>query len=88
MLELKPTKQFKKDSKKYKQNNIVINKLRIVVEKLQCCQKLPELNRDHNLLGSNKGKRECHVMPDVLLIYRVYQQQLILERIGSHSELF
>ncbi len=43
---------------------------------------------DHPLLGKWKGHRECHVKPDVLLIYKTSNTYLFLERIGSHSELF
>jgi mRNA interferase YafQ len=50
---------------------------------------LPESNRDHALSGDWAGYRECHVKPDLLLIYRkVDQATLRLARLGSHSELF
>ena len=50
--------------------------------------KLPEKYKDHDLLGSYIDYRECHVKPDVLLIYKADEQLLYLYRIGSHSELF
>ncbi|MGZ3732385.1 MAG: type II toxin-antitoxin system YafQ family toxin, partial [Parachlamydiaceae bacterium] len=51
---------------------------------------LPEKNRDHDLVGNYKGHRECHITPDILLIYKkdFTTNFLSLERIGSHSELF
>ncbi len=49
---------------------------------------LPPKNRDHLLGGSWSGYRECHVKPDVLLIYRKSHEALQLARLGSHSELF
>jgi mRNA interferase YafQ len=50
---------------------------------------LPESCRDHALIGDWKGHRECHVKPDLLLIYRAEEsEKLCLVRLGSHSELF
>ena len=53
-------------------------------------QKLPERYRDHNLSGNYQSCRECHITPDWLLIYKIYDKELILllNRIGSHSSLF
>lgn len=52
-------------------------------------QALPESNRDHALGGDWSGYRECHIKPDLLLIYRKPDaDSLRLARIGSHSELF
>jgi mRNA interferase YafQ len=45
--------------------------------------------RDHELSGDWAGYRECHVKPDLLLIYRKTENDLLrLARLGSHSELF
>ena len=50
---------------------------------------LPERNRDHALAGEWHDFRECHLKPDLLLIYRkVNSDVLQLVRMGSHSELF
>jgi len=50
---------------------------------------LPENYRDHALSGNWKGYRECHLKPDLLLIYRKEGQDLLrIARLGSHSELF
>jgi len=43
---------------------------------------------DHALTGDYFGFRECHVKPDVLLVYDVDAEYLYLVRLGSHSELF
>jgi mRNA interferase YafQ len=46
-------------------------------------------HRDHDLSGDWSGYRECHVKPDLLLIYRKTDGGLLrLARVGSHSELF
>lgn len=50
---------------------------------------LPESNRDHALSGDWTGYRECHIKPDLLLIYRKPDAiTLRLARLGSHGELF
>jgi mRNA interferase YafQ len=51
---------------------------------------LPESRRDHALVGNWKGRRECHIKPDLLLLYKQPEESGVLEltRLGSHSELF
>ena len=50
---------------------------------------LPLKLRDHDLIGEWRGHRECHIKPDVLLIYKKPDPQLLLlARLGSHSDLF
>lgn len=50
---------------------------------------LPTKNRDHALNGNWVDHRECHVKPDLLLIYRKHEEDLLqLVRLGSHSDLF
>jgi mRNA interferase YafQ len=50
---------------------------------------LPERYGDHPLTGNWVGFRECHIKPDLLLIYeKTTANKLILARLGSHSELF
>jgi len=50
---------------------------------------LPMRNRDHDLSGNWSDCRECHVRPDLLLIYmKVAADELRLVRLGSHSDLF
>lgn len=52
-------------------------------------QGLPESNRDHALGGDWAGYRECHIKPDLLLIYRKPDADTLrLARLGSHSEMF
>lgn len=52
-------------------------------------QSLEDRHRDHDLSGNWAGYRECHVKPDLLLIYRKSGgDTLRLARLGSHSELF
>lgn len=59
-----------------------------IISKLQAGETLDEKNVDHPLTGNWLGFRDCHIKPDLVLIYRVFEGQLQLARIGSHSELF
>ena len=88
MLEKKFSTRFKKDLKKYAHNKEVIRELGEILKILLSKTKLPEKYRDHDLSGEYVRHRECHVKPDVLLIYRTNDQLIYLYRIGSHSELF
>ena len=50
---------------------------------------LPIKNRDHALIGPYKGFRDCHIKPDLILIYsKPDKKTLWLARIGMHSERF
>jgi len=53
-------------------------------------ESLPDKNKDHALSGGWAGFQECHIQPDWLLVYRVYEEVLILTltRTGTHSDLF
>ena len=82
------TTQFKRDYKKIKKQNREINKLKVLIEKLVSEDKLESKYKDHQLAGEFKGYRDCHIEPDWLLIYKKTADNLILERTGSHSELF
>lgn len=86
--ELDRTLIFKKDLKKAIKRGCDMNLLADVVDKLQKGEPLPEKNKDHALLGSWKGHRECHITPDWLLIYRIFEDTLILSliRTGTHSD--
>ncbi len=90
MLSIKYISRFKKDLKKYQHQNSILVELDIVLKYLLNKQKLPDKYRDHTLIGGYLGMRECHVKPDALLVYWVddINQKLVLERFGSHSELF
>jgi mRNA interferase YafQ len=82
------TGQFKKDYKRAKKQNKDINKLRSVIELLIQRKPMHAKYRDHKLTGYSKEHRDCHIESDWLLIYRYDGDDLILERTGSHSDLF
>ena len=82
------TTQFKKDFKKIKKQQKKLSKLTDVIEKLLSHQKLKQKYKDHSLGGKLGNHRDCHIETDWILIYRVTDDVLILERTGSHSNLF
>lgn len=88
--EVKLTTQFKKDFKQAMKRGLKIKLLEDVIAKLAMGEALPESNRDHALTGDWKGFRECHILPDWLLIYRIENNVLVLTltRTGTHSDLF
>jgi len=87
-LNIKFTSQFKKDYKRCKKRNYNISTLESVITLLIQNKELPNKYRDHFLIGNYNGRRECHLAPDWLLIYKIENDTIFLERTGSHSDLF
>jgi mRNA interferase YafQ len=82
------TKQFKKDVKLMQKRGKDLGKIKAVIDLLLAREPLPPKNRDHQLSGNWIGRRDCHIGPDWILIYRLTEQELLLERTGTHSDLF
>lgn len=83
------TTQFKRDYKREKKTDAQLDEVLVpVIELLLGDDPLPERLRDHALGGSWKGYRDCHIRPDLVLIYARSAEALTLVRIGSHSEVF
>jgi mRNA interferase YafQ len=83
--------RFKKDFKRFAHDAAFCAQFTEVVRLLVADAPLPPALRDHELVGEWKGMRDCHVRPDVVLIYQKYEEVvsiLRLERLGSHSEVF
>ncbi len=88
MLKITSTKTFKKDYVKVAKRGKDISKINHVINLLEHELPLDSRYRDHKLSGKYFGCRDCHIEPDWLLIYKIFKQELILERTGSHSDLF
>lgn len=85
------TKQFRKDIKRIeKSGRHDIEKLKTVIRTLIDAKQLDRKYKDHVLTGNFKDRRECHIEPDWLLVYKVDRKQktIIFERTGSHSDIF
>lgn len=61
-----------------------------IVLKLANGENLDEKYKDHLLIGNYKGCRECHIKPDLLLIYKINNDEveLVLVEVGKHAKLF
>lgn len=85
------TKQFKKDVKRIERSgNKDIEKLKVVIRFLIDGKKLDAIYREHNLKGDFKDRRECHIEPDWLLVYKINEKEktIVFERTGSHTDIF
>lgn len=84
------TNRMKKDTKLMKKRGKDIPKLINVLSLLASGNPLPIQYKDHQLTGNLQDFRECHIEPDWLLMYQVYENTLILSATatGSHSDLF
>jgi mRNA interferase YafQ len=87
---VKPTTQFKKDFKLAMKRSMKIELLEEMIAMLAMGETLPDKHKDHALTGNWVGHRECHILPDWLLIYRIEDEVLVLTlaRTGTHSDLF
>ena len=88
MRSISHTSQFKRDYKKRSRDSDLDDLLSRTIEQLMAGIPLDPKFRDHPLKGGYQGCRECHLRPDLLLIYIQTDSELKLVRIGSHSELF
>ena len=89
MAEIVYSSQFKKDFKKARK--LPLSELKAIFDVISALERgeaLDEKFKDHELTGNWANYRECHIKPDLLLIYRIEDSVLKLARIGSHSELF
>jgi mRNA interferase YafQ len=86
------TSFFKRDYKRIKatpRHKDIVTLLPEIAGLLAENQPLPEKHHDHALGGNWKNHRECHLKPDLLLIYKLPDEETLrLVRMGSHSELF
>lgn len=91
MRKIEPTTQFKKDYKRERrgqQGTSLEADLKAVFDFLCDDLALPEEYQDHQLSGKLKDFRDCHIHPDLILIYRKQgATALQLVRLGSHSQL-
>ena len=90
MLESFRTGKFKKEFERAEKRHQDIDKLIEVMTMIINEKPLLPKHEDHPLHGNYKGKRECHVEPDWLLIYRIdkKKREVVFYRTGSHSDLY
>lgn len=90
MLNLRFTNQFKKDYKLAQKRGFDLSEFESVVNKLRNKEPLDAKYKDHPLSNNWKNHRDFHLHPDLVVIYCIQENQLILEmvRMGTHSDLF
>lgn len=87
------TGQFRKDYKKYLKNTKKIEKIDNTIKLLKegGIKNIPKEMKPHSLKGNYEGYLECHIEPDLLIIWLQYDKEtkeILMVRLGSHSELF
>lgn len=82
------TKQFEKDIRRAKRRGKNLEKFKIIARTLLAEQALDNIHRNHRLVGSYVGRRECHIESAWLQIYKMEEKWIIFERMGTHSDLF
>ena len=90
MLTIVRSNRFLKDLRIAKKRGLDLSLLEDVVNKLANKEPLDERYRDHSLSGEYSDFTDCHIKPDWILIYCVYDEELelFLFRTGTHSDLF
>ena len=84
MLKLTVSGQYKRDHKTILKRSWNVGSLKTVFDVLLNEEALARKYHDHELSGNYVGYRECHIESDWLLIYKVADEQLKLQRTGSH----
>ena len=91
MRTIRRTSAFKRDYKRLKKGRhrqTLDGDLLKIVNLLASDTRIPERNRDHPLAGEWNDHRDCHIKPDLVLIYRKSDDDVLqLVRLGSPSEL-
>jgi mRNA interferase YafQ len=92
MYQLVPTTRFKKDLKRVKKNSKDFQIAALVLKTLESngVDGIPKNMKPHKLVGEYKDNWECHIKPDLLIIWIQIESPNIIKlvRIGSHSDLF
>lgn len=81
---------MKKDAKLMQKRGKDMTKLVAVLDLLASGEPMPPKYKDHQLTGNLHDFRECHIEPDWLLMYQIFDNELILSATatGSHADLF
>ncbi len=88
MLAIRYSSRFKKDFKACVKRGYNMSLLQQAIDTLRIPAPLPPKNKDHILSGNYAGYRECHIEPDWLLLYKQTNNELKLDRTGTHADLF
>ncbi len=84
------TNRFKRDFRresKGRHKDFLEAELTLVISRLCAAEPLEPRHFDHALTGNWRDFRDCHLRPDLILIYRIIEDSVQLVRLGSHSTL-
>ena len=87
-MKVSQTTQFKKDLKRLKRRGKDLQKIVFFLEEVALGKTDLEKYSFHPLRGNWKGRLDAHIEPDWILICRFCEDEILLERTGSHSDLF
>ena len=88
MKDVRTATKFRRDLKRIGKRRYNTDVLTEVIDLLRSGEILDPAWKDHGLKGDWLGSRECHLAPDWLLIYETTDDEVLLQRTGSHSDLF
>ena len=90
MYKIEVTNRFKQNLKKLQKSGFNMKILNDVIDMLANGKILPEKYRNHPLKGKYKGYYDCHILPDLVLVYKIEKERLVLIffDIDTHSNLF
>ena len=90
MYRIEVSNKFKQSLKKLRKGGINLKPINDVINILSKGEILPAKYKNHPLRGNLKGYYDCHVLPDLVLIYKIEKERLvlILLDIDTHSNLF
>jgi mRNA interferase YafQ len=88
VLKIRRQRTYLKDLAKVKMSNQHYSKYILFLAKILNGEELPNEARDHALMGEYRDCRELHVSGDLLIVYFTTKTELVLIRIGTHSQLF
>ena len=88
-MQIRFTARYKKDYKLCMKRDTDLKKVNQTLVWIRDAVDLPERMKDHSLKGNYKDHRECHIEPDLILIYRIdYELRAVIAvRLGTHSDL-
>lgn len=87
-MEIKLTARFERDFAKRIAGTPLDGEFEALLNLLVSGAALPAKYRDHPLKGDRAGVRDCHLRPDIVLLYSRSENLLKLVRIGTHADLF
>jgi mRNA interferase YafQ len=81
-------RQFERDIRRMRKRGKNLDKIKIIIRTLVSGEPLDPIHREHKLVGNWKGRWECHIESDWLLIYMAEPDRIVFERTGTHADLF